>query len=138
MQVKDAMTTDLVTAAPDMTVTRAAQMMRDSDIGWLPVVHDGNVLGVVTDRDIITRAGCGDRDPGSTTVKDVMSTDVAWCRSDDSLDEAERIMTQRTVRRLLVTDEHDRPAGVLSIGDLAVRAASRDGAGDVLERISRP
>lgn len=133
MQAQEIMTANPACCTQDDTTRKAAELMQQHDCGCLPVVDDSetrHVLGVVTDRDIATRAVAAGKGP-ETKVRDVMSTQPSCCGIEDELDEVERIMSERQVRRVPVVDAHGCCVGMVSQADLA-RAAQRSG--DVSER----
>jgi CBS domain-containing protein len=113
------MTHDPRTIDADGSLTEAARQMRDGDIGNVIVMQDGQVHGIVTDRDIVIRAIADGRDPDSTTVGEVCTTDLTTLEPEQSLDEAVRTMREQDIRRLPVV-KHGRPVGILSLGDLAL------------------
>ena len=117
--VADLMTRDPRTVDAGDTVVDAARQMRDGDFGSVLVLRDGQVDGIVTDRDIAIRAVAEGRDPESTPVTDVCSTGVATVEPGQSIEEAIQAMRDHDVRRLPVV-ENGRPVGILSLGDLAV------------------
>ncbi|HVM13744.1 MAG TPA: CBS domain-containing protein [Egibacteraceae bacterium] len=118
--LREIMTQQLRTCPPDTTLDEAARTMRDADVGDVIVVtDDGTVCGVVTDRDITIRAVAEDRDPSTVKIDEICSHDVATVEPDTDAEEAARIMRERAVRRLPVTEE-GKPVGIVSIGDLAV------------------
>jgi CBS domain-containing protein len=117
--VEQIMTTNPRTVNVDDTVLQAAQMMRDNDIGDVIVVEDGQVTGIVTDRDIVVRAVSDGRDPESTTVAEIATTGVQAIEPDASVDDALRMMREHDIRRLPVV-KNGRPVGIVSLGDLAV------------------
>jgi CBS domain-containing protein len=117
--VEEIMTTNPRTVNVDGTVLQAAQLMRDSDIGDVIVVEDGQVTGMVTDRDIVVRAVAEGRDPESTTVGEIATTGVQAIEPDASVDDALRMMREHDIRRLPVV-KNGRPVGIVSLGDLAV------------------
>lgn len=137
MQIKDVMTANVHVVAPDTNLREAASLMRDLDIGALPVCENDRVVGFVTDRDITVRATAAGRSSDECQVKEVMTHGVVYCREDASLEEAERLMKDRQVRRLVVLDDDRRLSGILSLGDVALEAEAGE-AGDLLERISEP
>ena len=104
--------------APD-TIADAARVMRDSDIGDVVVMEDGQVSGIVTDRDIVVRAVSEGRDPDSTPVRDVCTTGVETIEPEASVDDALSLMREKDIRRLPVA-KNGRPVGIISLGDLAV------------------
>lgn len=119
------------------TVARCAQVMRDSGIGFLPVVDgSGRLAGVVTDRDLALRVLAEDR-PSGTLVGDVMTRDVVVCRPEESLRAAEDRMVASRTSRIVVVDEDDRCVGVFSLDDIA-QAESRRRAGEVYQGLTRP
>jgi CBS domain-containing protein len=117
--VEQIMTTNPRTVNADDTVLQAAQVMRDNDIGDVIVVDDGQVTGIVTDRDIAVRAVAEGRDPGSTTVGEIATTGVQAIEPDASVDDALSKMREHDIRRLPIV-KNGRPVGIVSLGDLAV------------------
>jgi CBS domain-containing protein len=108
--------------------------MRDHDIGFLPVVDNRKLVGVVTDRDLVIR-GYAANSSGSASIMDVVSTEVKTIHSDTSVDEAASIMAASQIRRLPVVD-NGQLMGVVSLGDLAVREIFVNEAGEALSDIS--
>jgi CBS domain-containing protein len=117
--VEEIMTTNPRTVNVDDTVLQAAQLMRDNDIGDVIVVDDGQVTGILTDRDVVVRALAEGRDPESTTVSEIATTGVQAIDPDASEDDALRTMREHDIRRLPVV-KNGRPVGIISLGDLAV------------------
>lgn len=113
------MTTNPRTVNVEDTVLEAAQVMRDNDIGDVIVVQDGQVTGIVTDRDIAVRAMAEGRDPDSTIVGDIATTGIQAIEPEASVDDALRMMREHDIRRLPVV-KNGRPVGIVSLGDLAV------------------
>ena len=113
------MTRDPRTVDASDTVVDAARVMRDSDIGDVVVIEDGNVTGIVTDRDIVVRGVAEGRDPDSTAVSEVCTTGVETIDPSASVDDALSLMREKDIRRLPVT-KNGRPVGIISLGDLAV------------------
>lgn len=119
MLVKEIMTPSMDAVGPDLTLKETARKMREVNVGSLPVWEKGELLGMITDRDICCRAVAEGRDPSRTTVREVMSRDVASCFSDDDIADAAQLMERKHIRRLAVLN-HDRTmAGFLSVDDLA-------------------
>ena len=137
MKVKDLMTRDPATLGPDATLGEAATLMKQEDCGSIPIVRDGRLVGIVTDRDIVVRAIAAGKDPKSTRVSEVMSADPVTVRSDDEAKEAESLMAERQIRRLPVCDD-GRLAGILVIGQLARREHDEEKVGETLKEISEP
>jgi CBS domain-containing protein len=135
MKVRELMTADPATLRPDATLGEAATLMKQEDCGSIPIVDDGRLVGIVTDRDIVIRAIAAGKDPRSTRVSDVMSADPVTIRSDDDAREAERLMADRQIRRLPVCDD-GKLAGILVIGQLARRERDEEKVGETLKEIS--
>ncbi|MBO0827734.1 MAG: CBS domain-containing protein [Streptosporangiales bacterium] len=120
--VGDVMTQAVAYIPPTTTVTLAARMMRDDDVGDVVIADDGRVRGVITDRDIVVRAVAGQLDPDTTTVGEICSEDLAVVRPDTPITDAVQKMRDAAVRRLPVVDDDGNAQGFVSIGDLAVTA----------------
>lgn len=119
-KVREVMARDLVTVSDADSVTDAAKAMRAGDVGdVLVLTGEGELCGLVTDRDIAVRAVAEGRDSTSTSVQEICSRDVTSVSPDDDLASAARTMRERAVRRLPVV-EGGKPVGVVSIGDLAI------------------
>jgi len=128
--IRDVMTADPHTVAADATLTDAAREMKSDDIGAVLVEDGGSVSGILTDRDIVVRAIAEGRDPSSTKVGDVASRDVKTLSPDSSVEDAIKIVREQHVRRIPVVQD-GRPAGIVSIGDLAVERDSDSALADI-------
>ena len=118
MELRDVMTPD-PTICPSATTARdAAAMMRDKDIGNVLVQDDGGSLGIVTDRDIVTRAVANGRDPSDVRLGEICTPDIKTVSVDTSVDEVIRLMSDLAIRRVPVC-EGDKPVGIVALGDLA-------------------
>ncbi|MFL5971451.1 MAG: CBS domain-containing protein [Gaiellaceae bacterium] len=135
-QIRDLMTDNPCAIDAEKPVAYAAKMMRDEDVGLAPIVQGDRLVGTLTDRDIAIRVVAEGRDPESTTVRDVASTDLVTIDPEQSLDEALRLMAQHQVRRLPVVEEDGRLVGVLAQADVA-RHGDDSETGQVVERISQ-
>jgi CBS domain-containing protein len=134
--VRDAMTPGVETVSPSQPLREAAKMMKRGDFGSLPVVENGRLVGVVTDRDIVVRAVAQGLDTSAAQVREVASTSPVTVEPNQDLDEALRLMAQHRVRRLPVV-EGEMLVGVLSQADVALE--SRDSkTGDLVQEISQP
>lgn len=134
MHVSEVMTAQVVTAKPTSTITEVARIMQQVESGAVPVVEDGAVVGLVTDRDIVIRviaAGLGLDSP----VSGVMSDDVQTCTEDDNVADAAAKMGSHQIRRLVVLDAKGKLAGILSLGDIAQDYGAK-AVGHTLEEIS--
>jgi CBS domain-containing protein len=133
------MTRNVECISPDNNLTQAAALMRELDVGVLPVCGDNNrLVGMITDRDITVRATAGARDPASTLVADVMSPHVVYCFEDQDVSEAAQLMKEQQIRRLVVLNHEKRLVGIVSLGDLAVDTRDEALVGATLESISEP
>jgi CBS domain-containing protein len=131
MLVRDIMTQKLESISPKATLRDTARKMRDLKIGSLPVVENGRLIGMITDRDICCRGVADDFDPARAEVRQIMTHDVAFCFSYDTVNDAVRQMEQRHVQRLAVLNNDKSIAGFLSVDDVA--HFSRQMAGEVLD-----
>lgn len=136
MQLREVMTRDVEVIRPESTLVEAARRMKDLDVGPIPVCDDNRIVGMVTDRDIATRAVAEGRDPKQTRVRDVMTPDVIYCFEDDDVDQAARLMQERQVRRLLVLKRNRELAGIVSLGDLASGVRDERLASATLQEVS--
>lgn len=119
MRVKDCMCTNVVYVGTDATICEVAKLMNDNHVGSIPVCDDNkNIVGLVTDRDIILRSIACDKDVNKTKVTDVMTTDVVRTSKDTDVGWVANIMSQNQIRRIPVV-ENEKLVGIISIGDLA-------------------
>ena len=134
MRVREIMTKDVATATLDSSVEDVATMMKEDDTGAIPVLDDGELAGIVTDRDIVIRCIAEGKDPAETTVEDILTEELHTIEPDVDVDEAARMMADRQIRRLPVVEAGEL-IGVISLGDIAVKEDS-DTAGESLQDIS--
>lgn len=135
MKVKEVMHRGVTWVEPDTSIRHIAQMMRDGDIGSVPVGENDRLVGFVTDRDIICRGIADGADCNALTAHDVMSKPIIYCRADDELEQALRIMEKNKIRRLPVIDENKRLAGMLALGDIS-EIGGEEMAGEVMRSVS--
>jgi CBS domain-containing protein len=131
MLVKEIMRPKLESILPSASLRDAAQKMRDMNVGSLAVWEDGRLIGMITDRDICCRGVADVYDPSRTAVREIMSREVSFCFTDDTVTHAVRQMEERHIRRLAVLNHDKSVAGFLSVDDVA--HYSRQLAGEVLE-----
>ena len=112
--------------------------MKAFDVGMLPVCENDRLIGTITDRDIVVRALAEGLNPSATTVREVMTPEIAYCFEDQTISEAAGVMEQRQVRRLPVLNREQHLVGIVSVGDLAVRTHKDKLAGHVLEKVCEP
>jgi CBS domain-containing protein len=128
--IRDVMTLKLTTLPMSASVRDAARAMRDANIGDVLVVNNGNLCGMVTDRDVVVRGIAAGRDPSSTPVADICSQAITTVSPTDSIDHAVQLMRQKALRRLPVV-ENGRPVGIVSIGDLAQNRDPQSALGEI-------
>ncbi len=117
--VKENMSSDVVSVDMEACLMDIAKLMRDQDVGCVPVKENGKVIGMITDRDITCRVTASGRDPGTTTAKTIMTSDVSCCFEDDLLFKAAEVMAEKQVRRLPVLNRNEELVGLLTVDDLA-------------------
>lgn len=131
MNIKEVMNPKTELVSTSTTLKEAAEKMAQSGVGFLPVGDNDELKGTLTDRDIVLRAVGKGKDAANTTVKEVLTSKVLYCRDDQDAEEVARNMSEQQVRRMPVVDASKRLVGVVSIGDLA-QYLSADVAGQVL------
>jgi CBS domain-containing protein len=141
MQIREIMTRDVDVIPPSASIRDAAAKMKELDVGVIPVCDGEKLQGMLTDRDIAIRAVAEDRDPSQTPVSEVMSTEIAYCFEDESLEQAANLMESKQIRRLPIVDRNKQLIGIISLGDISVRtegSRQKDLAAEALEQISEP
>jgi CBS domain-containing protein len=135
--IQDVMTRNVKSISPEDTVRRAAELMKELDVGVIPVVDGAKLVGMLTDRDITIRSTAAGQDPSKTRAGDVMSTDVRTCYATQTVEEVLAEMGDVQIRRVVVVDQASHSlVGIVSLGDMATKhAASTDKA---LGEISSP
>lgn len=128
--IRDVMTSKPRMLASSATLAEAARIMRQEDIGDVLVEENGNPCGIVTDRDLVVRGIAAGKDPDETPLKEVCSMKLVSVKPDDSVDEAVRLMRERSVRRIPVM-ENGKTVGIVSLGDLAIERDQRSVLGQV-------
>jgi CBS domain-containing protein len=120
MKVKDVMHKGVDWVSPDTPVTELAKLMRDHDVGAIPIGENDRLVGMVTDRDIVCKGLAHDSfDARQATAREVMTATIHCCREDDDLAKAVRHMEELKVRRLPVINKSKRMVGILSLGDVS-------------------
>ncbi len=133
--VRHAMSGSPVTIGPNMNAADAAGMMRSEDVGVLPVVEDGQLLGLVTDRDLVVRVLAERRDPTQVQVGEIATRSPVTVTPDTKVADAREVMRKHKVRRLPVI-KGDELVGILSLGDVAWADASTREVGEALKAVS--
>ncbi len=137
MLLKEIMTPHVEMIASNISVGDAASRMKELDVGVLPVKDADGIAGVVTDRDIVVRGVAEQKDPGATPISEVMTEKALSFPADTSLADARSAMEQHQIRRVLVVNDAHEVIGIVSLGDVAVRAGEQVG-GEVLQKVSDP
>lgn len=135
IRCSEIMTRDVRTATRELTLLQVAQMMRDGDMGSVPVVEDGRLLGIVTDRDMVVRCTAEGRG-ADTPVSEAMTTEIFSVKPDDYAFEAVRLMGDKQVRRVPVVTEDGTLAGIISMADIALETEDELEIAETLEEIS--
>ena len=135
--VADVMTQGAATVHPTDSVSEAARAMRKHDVGAIPVVDEGMLVGILTDRDIAVRVVADGKDPNMMRASQVASVNLVVVHPEQSLDEATELMGARQLRRLPVFDGEGRLVGMLAQADVALEERPKT-AGQLLEEISQP
>jgi CBS domain-containing protein len=133
------MTRNPVSARPEDTVASVARLMKENDIGPVPIVEDNNskrLAGIVTDRDLAIKVVAAGRDPQTTPVREVMTTNVITCRADDDIETALEAMSTQQLRRIPVVDDGNMLVGIIAQADIASRMNSPEKTGEVVKEIS--
>ncbi|WP_096199225.1 CBS domain-containing protein [Bacillus sp. FJAT-45350] len=132
--LRDVMTSDVEFCTPDDNVYEVAVKMQNLEVGAIPICKEQQLLGMITDRDIVVR-GVAEKKPNSTQVTEIMSENLITASPDMSVDEAAKMMAQKQIRRLPVV-ENNKLVGIVALGDLAVHQGTSDEAGFALSEIS--
>ena len=135
--IQDVMTRDVQQISPEQSVRRAAQLMDEFNVGSLPVVDGGKLVGMITDRDITVRSTAAGQAPETARVGDVMSTDVRTCHAAQTVEEVLAQMGDVQIRRVPVIDQQTHAiVGIVALGDMATRHSA--GIKEALQQISSP
>ncbi|WP_346837464.1 CBS domain-containing protein [Microbulbifer sp. SAOS-129_SWC] len=119
MKVRDAMHQGCTWCSPDTPLSEVAKILRDEDIGAVPIGENDRLIGMVTDRDIACRGVSLSGDLSSLSARDVMTEGIEWCWEDDEMETVLEAMEQQQVRRMPVINSERRMVGILSLGDIS-------------------
>jgi CBS domain-containing protein len=125
----------VVAVDPGEPIREIAKIMRDEDIGSVPVIEGERLIGMVTDRDLVCRGLADGLDIESVTARDVMTMPGLYCNDTGDVEDAVHLMEGQKVRRLPVVDSEQRVIGMLALGDISARAP-RDLSGEALQAVS--
>lgn len=132
---REIMTRNVKTATREMSLREVAALMRDGDMGSIPVVENGRLVGIVTDRDIVVRAVAEGKDL-TTPIGEVMTTEIFSVGENDFAFEAIRLMGDRQVRRVPIINEQGELAGIIAMADIALESEDELEIAETLEEIS--
>ena len=132
---REIMTSSVRTASREMSLTEVAVLMRDGDMGALPIVEGERLVGIVTDRDIVVRAIAEGKD-FSTPIGDIMTTEIYSVKPDDFVFEAIRLMGDKQVRRVPIINESGALVGIIAMADVALETEDEREIAETLEEIS--
>jgi CBS domain-containing protein len=137
---REVMTREPACCQPTDTLVRVAETMKSEDVGAIPIVEGSSrqLVGMVTDRDIVVKALASGRSPEQTTVGEVMTTDLVTCREDEEVSSAVSRMAERQVRRIPVVDRGGSLTGIIAQADVATRVHKDVTTGELVEAISEP
>jgi len=136
---KDVMTRDPVCCQPGDSVADVAKVMKQDDVGSVPVVESSaskKLVGIVTDRDLVVKVLAGGRSVDQATVQDAMTANPVSCREDDEVEQAVKMMKDRQVRRMPIVDAGGRLSGIIAQADIATRVDRDSQTGELVEAIS--
>lgn len=135
--VRDVMIGDVLTIDANATLLEAAQVMRDGNVGVLPVVEDGRLRGIVTDRDLVVRGMADGAVPSMTRVGECATWDIICARGESSIDEAMEVMAECQIGRLPVVDVDNRVIGIITLSSLALRSSKQGDALETAQEVSK-
>ena len=136
-EVGEVMVNDVLTIEADATLVDAARLMRDGNVGVLPVVENGRLRGIVTDRDLVVRGMAEGTVPSMTRVGECATWDIVCARENSSIEEAMEVMADSQIGRLPVVDVDNRVVGILTLSSLALRSEKQADALETAQEVSR-
>lgn len=139
MKVKECMENDICYLNPENTVWECAKLMSENHIGCVPICDkQNNIVGLVTDRDVILRSIACDKDVKTTPVSEIMTTNVCYCNWETEIKDAEELMSINQIRRLPIVDNNNKMIGIVTLGDLAKNTnVNKSGVTNTLETICK-
>ncbi len=136
MKLKEIMSRDIASLSSDDTIERAAQLMKQHNVGSIPICSQNKVVGIVTDRDITLRSVASGQNSMNHKVSEIMTSNPVVGNPDMDVHEATRIMSEKQIRRLPVV-ENNRLVGIVALGDISVEPTLQDNAEMALKNISQ-
>lgn len=137
VKIKEIMSKEVASLSSDDCIERAAQLMKQHDVGSIPVCSQEKVIGIVTDRDIALRSVAEGQNTKQQKVRDIMSSNPVVGSPDMDVHDAARIMSERQIRRLPIV-ENNNLVGIVALGDISVEPKLKDNAQEALKNISEP
>lgn len=137
MLVRDIMSKDIACIGTDESIEQAAKMMKQYDVGSIPVCSNKEIIGIVTDRDIALRSVAEGQNYKQQTVREIMTSDPVVGNPDMNVNDAVRIMSEKQIRRLPIV-ENNSLVGIVALGDISVEPRCQDEAEEALKNISQP
>ena len=137
MRCEEIMTRTVATIPAEATVEQAARLMREKEVGFLPIVDkSGKAIGTVTDRDIVVNCVAKGNDCRTAKLSDFGGNKIHCCQPEDDVGKAERLMQEKKIQRVLICDSQTRPVGVISIHDLAEAEDERE-LGETVQQVKQ-
>ena len=136
MKIQQIMTAQVECVEPTIPIAKAAEKMKEMDIGFLPICQHDRLVGTITDRDITIRSVAQGRDPRLAPVSEIMSQSVFYRYDDDDVEEVARYMQEKEVRRMLILNRDNKLVGIVSLGDIAKASDEKQLAGETLGQIA--
>jgi CBS domain-containing protein len=137
MIVRDLMSKDIVSLSSQDSIERAAQMMKQFDVGSIPVCNESKLVGIVTDRDITLNSVASGKNPAEQKISEVMTSNPVTGNPNMDVNDAARIMSREQIRRLPIV-ENNNLVGIVSLGDISIEPNFQDNAEEALRNISEP
>jgi CBS domain-containing protein len=137
MKVKEIMTPEVAFVSSDVLIKKAAEKMEQLDVGALPVIVGEEVVGMITDRDIVLRSVAQGLDPEKHKVVEALSEGIISCNEEDDIKDVVNLMEDKQIRRVIVKDKGAKVTGIVSLGDLSLNL-QKETAGEVIQEVSEP
>ncbi|MDF2819904.1 MAG: yhcV [Clostridiales bacterium] len=137
LQIKDIMSRDIACLKSDDSIEQAAQLMKQYNVGSIPVCNQNKVIGIITDRDIALRSVATGQNSSQQKVSDIMTANPVVGNPEMNVDDASRLMSQNQIRRLPIVD-NDSLVGIVALGDISVEPSLQNTAEEALKNISLP
>lgn len=137
MKIKEIMSKDVACLNPEDSIEKAAQLMKQYNVGSIPVCSNNMVTGIVTDRDIALRSVASGQDSGQIKISDIMTSNPIVGNPEMNVHDAAKIMSEEQIRRLPIV-ENNTLVGIVSLGDISLEPILSDNAQDALKSISQP